>query len=290
MKTAERLLAALTAVICCIAAFSVCAQAYGYYASDENGNGTPPEAVGEIVISSETVASPATGRTEPEIKWDINAEEIEVVLSGLLSVSGEAPLTPGGNLTLVDDILQDESVTVQDRKVLGGKQFITVKTKSGNYFYIIIDRSGDGENVYFLNLVDEADLLALLEDGQQTEEPVCICRYRCEPGYVDSGCPVCANSLNRCSGTETVRHDTAEDGKTQKDATTDGNDRPAVLAVILILVLAAGGAAFYWFRLRGGNGEGPDGNRGNYGFDRDGEEEEKENDVRNNGKQENRDN
>jgi len=68
-------------------------------------------------------------------------------------------LTPDGNLTLVDDI---EGEQAED------KQFITVVTKNGNYFYIIIDRAGDTDNVYFLNMVDEADLLALIEDMDTT--------------------------------------------------------------------------------------------------------------------------
>jgi hypothetical protein len=73
------------------------------------------------------------------------------------------PLTPPGNLTLVDDL----SGAAAD-----GKQFITVITKSGNYFYIIIDRAGDRQNVHFLNLVDEADLMAILEgDKKQTVTP-----------------------------------------------------------------------------------------------------------------------
>ena len=55
------------------------------------------------------------------------------------------PLTPDGNLTLVDDT---ES---------GDKEFITVQTKAGNTFYLIIDHASDEENVYFLNLVDEED-------------------------------------------------------------------------------------------------------------------------------------
>ncbi len=44
------------------------------------------------------------------------------------------------------------------------KQFVTLVSKNGNYFYLVIDRAGDKENVYFLNLVDEADLLALIQE------------------------------------------------------------------------------------------------------------------------------
>ena len=65
-------------------------------------------------------------------------------------------LTPEGNLTLVDDIASASS---------SDKQFITVVTKSGNYFFIIIDRAAETENVYFLNKVDEADLLSILEES-----------------------------------------------------------------------------------------------------------------------------
>ena len=63
-------------------------------------------------------------------------------------------LTPDGNLTIVDD---NGSATG------AGKQFITLVSKNGNYFYLIIDRDDEGEQtVHFLNQVDEADLLSLM--------------------------------------------------------------------------------------------------------------------------------
>ena len=67
-------------------------------------------------------------------------------------------LTPEGNLTLVDDYHTDYS----DKS---GQQFITLVSKSGNTFYLVIDRNAKGQQtVHFMNLVDEADLLALMEE------------------------------------------------------------------------------------------------------------------------------
>ena len=82
------------------------------------------------------------------------------------------PLTPKGNATLVDDFG-------------GNKQLITVTTKGGNYFYILIDRAAEGEQtVHFLNQVDEADLMALTETGEATKKPeVCNCTEKCD--YLD---------------------------------------------------------------------------------------------------------
>ena len=78
------------------------------------------------------------------------------------------PLYPDGNMSIVSDITGAAA---------GDKEFITVVSKNGNYFFIIIDRSGSGENqVYFLNKVDEADLLSLMSEKEreqylQTQQP-----------------------------------------------------------------------------------------------------------------------
>ena len=67
-------------------------------------------------------------------------------------------LTPEGNLTLVDDYHTNYSDG-------SGQQFITMVSKSGATFYLVIDRNAKGQQtVHFMNLVDEADLLALMEE------------------------------------------------------------------------------------------------------------------------------
>ena len=72
-------------------------------------------------------------------------------------------LTPTGNAQLLDDVTDNENL-----------QFITVTARDGNVFYFVIDHGAESENVYFLNVVDEADLNALIEkeETKVPEEPV----------------------------------------------------------------------------------------------------------------------
>lgn len=92
----------------------------------------------------------------------MNAELMTMLVAMMAdSMNGKsAELTPDGNLTLVDDIGPQTGA---------GQQFITLVTKAGNTFYLVIDRDDDGnENVHFMNLVDEADLFALMDEDAQT--------------------------------------------------------------------------------------------------------------------------
>ena len=144
----------------------------------------------------------------------------------------EEPLTPDGNATLVDDFG-------------GNKQLITVTTKNGNYFYILIDRDDEGENtVHFLNQVDEADLLALMEDGSTEAAPpaVCSCTEKCEAGKVNVSCPVCKDNMTACSGKE-AEPETEEPPELPKEKGNAGG-----LVLFLVVALLGGGGAFYYFK------------------------------------------
>ena len=153
--------------------------------------------------------------------------------------SSSAPLTPDGNLTLMDDI---------GSAFGAGKQFITVTTKGGNTFYLIIDRDDKGnENVHFLNLVDEADLLALTKDGESIV-PACACTDKCAVGKINTGCKVCRTNMSECAGKEVTEPtpQPAEPAETAPEKSTGG----AGLVVVVLLLLLGGGGALYWFKLR----------------------------------------
>ena len=103
-----------------------------------------------ITASSDPIEEAVVPTVEPAASETVKETEPEAAV----------PLTPEGNLTIVDDL---EGEQTED------KQFITVKTKAGNTFYLIIDRAGKENNVYFLNMVDEADLRALMEEDSTLE-------------------------------------------------------------------------------------------------------------------------
>ena len=131
-----------------------------------------PEATGYVykdyldVTEQEAPAAPSEedGQDAPDPGSGFDEDTLMMLLlmmsMGNTDAAGppSAALTPDGNLTLVDDY--DEAHADGS-----GKQFITLVTKAGNTFYLIIDRDDEGEQtVHFLNLVDEADLLALMDE------------------------------------------------------------------------------------------------------------------------------
>lgn len=193
-----------------------------------------PERVGYVHSDYLTVCEGAAsngGSFSLSIGEDDLSSLLELFMGG-----GGAALTSDGNLTLIDDI---GSATA------AGKQFITVESKNGNVFYLIIDRDDDGEEtVHFLNQVDEADLLALTEDGQAAETPiVCTCTEKCAAGDVDTSCPVCKTNMSECTGKEAAAEPEPDEPEEPADEKKGG---AGVILAVLLLLGAGGGAAAYF--------------------------------------------
>ena len=155
----------------------------------------------------------------------------EVVEENVVTVTDETSgaLTPEGNLTLVDDYHTDYSDG-------SGQQFITLVSKSGATFYLVIDRNAKGQQtVHFMNLVDEADLLALMEEDAADA-------YTAEK--------------EAAAQAEQDRLKAEEEAKKAAEEAASGEEQPkenkvtkiasGFLGVVVLIALAAGGG-FYAF-------------------------------------------
>ena len=138
-------------------------------------------------------------------------------------------LTPEGNLTLVDDYHTDYSDG-------SGQQFITLVSKSGATFYLVIDRNSKGaQTVHFMNLVDEADLLALMEEDAAdayTAEKEAAAKAEQDKLKAEEEAKKAAEEAEKAANAP-------KENKVTKYAA-------AFLGVIALIALAAGGG-FYFF-------------------------------------------
>ena len=155
----------------------------------------------------------------------------EVVEEDVVTVTDETSgaLTPEGNMTLVDDYHTDYSDG-------SGQQFITLVSKSGSTFYLVIDRNAKGQQtVHFMNLVDEADLLVLMEEDAAdayTAEKEAAAQAEQDKLKAEEEAKKAAEEA-----------ETAEPPNENKVTKYAG----AFLGVVALIALAAGGG-FYFYR------------------------------------------
>ena len=189
--------------------------------------------LGALLVSAALCA----GMAAPAFAFEGEAAPVEqpvlpeVVEKDVVTVTDETSgaLTPEGNLTLVDDYYTNYSDG-------SGQQFITLVSKSGNTFYLVIDRNAKGQQtVHFMNLVDEADLLALMEEEDADA-------YTAEK--------------EAATQAEQDRLKAEEEAKKAAEEATSGTEQPkenkitkiasGFLGVVVLIALAAGGG-FYVF-------------------------------------------
>ena len=189
--------------------------------------------LGALLVSAALCA----GMAAPAFAFEGEAAPVEqpvlpeVVEEDVVTVTDETSgaLTPEGNLTLVDDYHTNYSDG-------SGQQFITLVSKSGATFYLVIDRNAKGQQtVHFMNLVDESDLLALMEEEDAD-------------AYTAEKEAAAQAELDRLKAEEEAKKaaeeaTTAEPPKENKVTKYAG----AFLSVVALIALAAGGG-FYFYR------------------------------------------
>ena len=191
--------------------------------------------VGALLLSAVlciVMAAPAfayggdvTEEVEQPVLTDTSEEDAVTVTD---ETSGA--LTPEGNLTLVDDYHTDYSDG-------SGQQFITLVSKSGATFYLVIDRNAKGQQtVHFMNLVDEADLLSLMEEEEAN-------------AYTAEKEAAAQAEQDRLKAEEEAK-------KAAEEAAASGTEQPkenkvtkiasGFLGVVVLIALAAGGGFYFY--------------------------------------------
>ena len=199
---------------------------YGRDDSGSNGNDSRPSATkkpssGGTKTTPKPTATPmptdapqATMQPQTTATPDIDA--LYALLAQLAGGMGTSeptegkPFSMGGNMKTMD-LLYSKATN---------KQFITVQTRKGETYYLVIDydkpldKDGEQYETYFLNLVDDRDLFGVVsKDEQPTPEP-----------------------------TATPTPKPTAEPKPEAERTTDST---AMMALVLLVVLIAGGAAAF---------------------------------------------
>ena len=139
--------------------------------------------------------------------------------------------TPG-NAQLVDDKENDDT-----------KQFLTIQTKKGNTFYMVIDRSSNTENVYMMSLVDENDLAEFLDEtekSKETEESTVVI-----PETTPETTPVAEEETGVIPETTPETTPVAEEETGVKKEEKTGMNVKGLGAIVLAAILGVAGIAVY---------------------------------------------
>ena len=189
--------------------------------------------LGALLVSAVLCA----GMAAPAFAFEGEAAPVEQpvlpeVVEDVVTITDETSgaLTPEGNLTLVDDYHTNYSDG-------SGQQFITLVSKSGNTFYLVIDRNAKGQQtVHFMNLVDEADLLALMEEEEADA-------YTAEK---EAAAQAEQDKLKAEEEAKKAAEEAAASGTEQPKENKVTKIASGFLGVVVLIALAAGGI-FYAF-------------------------------------------
>ena len=179
--------------------------------------------------------APGNKNAQPLPKYDENGQRYTYTLK-------ETALTlenvPNSKLVYLDPVINTYLVENGYRSIQGAlsvKKFLELPT----------DEDGEQYQTYFLNMVDETDLLAAMQ-AAGGELPECSCVDKCAVGAINADCAVCAVNMSECQGKAPEPAPVVEPEPDPEPEQPKATGSGGMLLLALAVVVIGGGAGWYF--------------------------------------------
>ena len=211
-----------------------------YYTDPEKADGNEKNPAEQLPVNAQaTKPSSATAQVTEHTKTDSDGNTVSE--NSLAEQKKQAMAEAAASEKKEESGEKEKSET--------GKEFYTIQTASEKVFYLIIDRDGEEEVVYFLTEVTENDLLNVTADNSDTLPQ--------NSAALESAIPVTEGALPNNNGEQETEEEAAEEAAEDGEENTEEpepepektGENPAATYIILglVAVVAIGGG--YYFKV-----------------------------------------
>lgn len=208
-----------------------------YYTDPEKEDGNEKNPAEQLPVNAQaTKPSSATAQVTEHTKTDSDGN----------TVSGNSLAEQKKQAMAEASVSEEKGESGEKEKSETGKEFYTIQTASEKVFYLIIDRDGEEEMVYFLTEVTENDLLNVTADNSETLPK--------NSAALESAIPVTESALPNNNGEqeEETTEESTEDG--EEESTEEPEPEPeetkenpiATYIILGIVAVAAIGGGYYF--------------------------------------------
>ena len=213
-----------------------------YYTDPENKDSSEKNPAEQLPVSAEaSKPSSATAQVTEHTKTDSDGN----------TVSELSPAEQKKQAMAEAAASEKKESSGENKKSETGKEFYTIQTASEKVFYLVIDRDGEEEVVYFLTEVTENDLLNVTADNSETLPK--------NSAALESAIPVTEGALPNNNGeeqkkeepTEEATEDGEEENTEEPEAEPVGENPAATYIILGIAAVAVIGGSYYFKVVRG---------------------------------------
>lgn len=211
-----------------------------YYTDPEKTDGNEKNPAGQLPVNAQaTKPSSATAQVTEHTKTDSDGNTVSE--NSLAEQKKQAMAEAAASEKKEESGEKEKSET--------GKEFYTIQTASEKVFYLIIDRDGEEEVVYFLTEVTENDLLNVTADNSDTLPQ--------NSAALESAIPVTEGALPNNNGEQETEEEPAEEAAEDGEENTEEpepepektGENPAATYIILGIVAVAAIGGGYYFKV-----------------------------------------